>query len=70
MAIEQFIKKYECIANYPFDLDRSTVSRLAFSVILEVCLGYVGEVASRGLAEKFSRQDLSSLQRLQDEICS
>jgi hypothetical protein len=67
-AIELTITKHGCIANYPFDMDRSTVSRLAFSVILRVCLDYVNEVISSGLAERFSKQDLYSLQNLQEKF--
>ncbi|WP_320056809.1 carbohydrate porin [Thalassoporum mexicanum] len=70
MAIEQVIKKHGCIANYPFDLDRSTINRLDFSWVLEVCLDYLSEVISSGLAERFSKQDLSSMQRLQERFAA
>jgi hypothetical protein len=68
-ALVRMIEKYECIEGYEGDLQKS-LSRREFAAGLNACLDNVYEMISNGLAEKFSREDLSALQQLKEEFAA
>jgi hypothetical protein len=61
-------RKYDCPAKYI--LQKQELTRQEFAAALNACLNKINEIISSGLADKISKiskQDLATLQRLQDE---
>lgn len=71
-ALQSLVERYGCIAGYP---DRSyrgqrALSRYEFAAGLNACLTKINELVSAGLADKVSKEDLLTLQRLQEEFAA
>jgi len=71
-ALQSLIERYGCIAGY---LDRTfrgkqATSRYEFAAGLNACLDKINEIISAGLADKVSKADLATLQKLQEEFAA
>lgn len=71
-ALQSLVERYGCIAGYP---DRSfrgrqATSRYEFAAGLNACLDKINEIISAGLADKVSKADLATLQKLQEEFAA
>jgi len=71
-ALQSLVERYGCIAGYPDSTFRGNqaTSRFEFAAGLNACLDKVNEIISAGLADKVSQEDLSTLQRLQEEFAA
>jgi len=71
-ALQSLVERYGCIAGYPngtFRGNRAT-SRYEFAAGLNACLDKINELISTGLADKVGREDLATLQKLQEEFAA
>ncbi|WP_055074334.1 iron uptake porin [Pseudanabaena sp. 'Roaring Creek'] len=71
-ALQSLVERYGCIAGYS---DRSfrgkqALSRYEFAAGLNACLDKINEIIAAGLADKVSKQDLATLQKLQEEFAA
>ncbi len=69
-ALQSLVERYGCIAGYPdktFRGQRAT-TRYEFAAGLNACLDKINELISAGLADKVGKEDLASLQKLQEEF--
>jgi hypothetical protein len=71
-ALQSLVERYGCIAGYPDSTfrGRQATSRFEFAAGLNACLDKINEIISAGLADKVSNEDLSTLQRLQEEFAA
>jgi len=71
-ALQSLVERYGCIAGYPDRTfrGRQATSRFEFAAGLNACLDKINEIISAGLADKVSNEDLSTLQRLQEEFAA
>ncbi|OIP70664.1 MAG: porin [Oscillatoriales cyanobacterium CG2_30_44_21] len=69
-ALQSLVERYGCIAGYPDSTYRGNqaTSRYEFAAGLNACLDKINEIISAGLADKVSKEDLATLQRLQEEF--
>ena len=69
-ALQSLVERYGCIAGYPNATYRGNraLSRFEFAAGLNACLDKINELISTGLADKVGREDLATLQRLQEEF--
>ncbi len=69
-ALQSLVERYGCIAGYPdktFRGQRAT-TRYEFAAGLNACLDKINELISSGLADKVGKEDLASLQKLQQDF--
>ncbi len=69
-ALQSLVERYGCIAGYrdrTFRGKQST-SRYEFAAGLNACMDKINEIIAAGLADKVSKQDLATLQKLQEEF--
>jgi BMFP domain-containing protein YqiC len=69
-ALQSLTERYNCIAGYPdgtFKGKRS-LTRYEFAAALNACLNQVNEVIATSTADLVNKQDLATLQRLQEEF--
>ena len=71
-ALQSLVERYGCIAGYPDRTFRGNqaTSRYEFAAGLNACLDKINEIISAGLADKVSKEDLATLQKLQEEFAS
>ncbi|MBD2175618.1 carbohydrate porin [Pseudanabaena sp. FACHB-1998] len=71
-SLQSLVERYGCIAGYPDRTYRgqAALSRYEFAAGLNACLDKINEIISSGLADKVSKEDLASLQKLQEEFAS
>ncbi len=71
-ALQSLVERYGCIAGYPDSTFRGNqaTSRYEFAAGLNACLDKINEIISSGLADKVSKEDLETLQRLQEEFAA
>ncbi len=71
-ALQSLVERYGCIEGYPDRTYRGqrALSRFEFAAGLNACLDKINEVISAGLADKVSKEDLATLQRLQEEFAA
>ena len=71
-ALQSLVERYGCIAGYPDRTFRGkqATSRYEFAAGLNACLDKINEIISVGLADKVSKEDLATLQRLQEEFAA
>ena len=71
-ALQSLVERYGCIAGYPDSTFRGNqaTSRYEFAAGLNACLDKINEIISAGLADKVSKEDLETLQRLQEEFAA
>ncbi|BBC25611.1 iron uptake porin [Pseudanabaena sp. ABRG5-3] len=71
-ALQSLVERYGCIAGYPDRTYRGkqATSRYEFAAGLNACLDKINEIISAGLADKVSKEDLATLQKLQEEFAA
>ncbi|MFQ3679512.1 MAG: iron uptake porin, partial [Pseudanabaenaceae cyanobacterium] len=71
-ALQSLVERYGCIAGYPDRTFRGqrSLSRFEFAAGLNACMGRMNELLTAGLADKVSKEDLATLQRLQEEFAA
>ncbi|MBD2102928.1 carbohydrate porin [Leptolyngbya sp. FACHB-261] len=69
-ALQSLVERYGVIAGYPDGTYRGNraLTRYEFAAGLNAALDRVNELIAAGLADKVSREDLATLQRLQEEF--
>ncbi|MEA5616942.1 iron uptake porin [Cronbergia sp. UHCC 0137] len=69
-ALQSLVERYGCIAGYPNGTFRGNraLNRYEFAAGLNACLDRVNELIATATADMISKQDLSTLQRLQEEF--
>jgi hypothetical protein len=70
--LQSLVERYGCIAGFPDRTYRGkqALSRYEFAAGLNACLDKVNEIISAGLADKVSKEDLATLQKLQEEFAA
>lgn len=68
-ALQSLVERYGCIAGYPNGTYRGNraMTRYEFAAGLNACLDRVNELIATATADLVSKQDLATLQRLQEE---
>jgi len=68
-ALQSLVERYGCTAGYPNGTFRGNraLSRYEFAAGLNSCLNRVNELIATATADMVSKQDLATLQRLQEE---
>ena len=71
-ALQSLVERYGVIAGYPDRTFRGkqALSRYEFAAGLNSALDKINEIISSGLADKVSKEDLATLQKLQQEFAS
>ena len=71
-SLQSLVERYGCIAGYPDSTFRGgkPLSRYEFAAGLNACLDKINEIISAGLADKVSKEDLATLQKLQEEFAA
>jgi hypothetical protein len=71
-ALQSLVERYGVIAGYPDRTYRGkqALTRYEFAAGLNTALDKINEVISAGLADKVSKEDLATLQKLQEEFAS
>ena len=69
-ALQSLVERYGCIAGYPNGTYRGNraLTRYEFAAGLNACLDRVNELIATSTANIVSREDLDTLQRLQQEF--
>lgn len=69
-ALQSLVERYGCIAGYPDGTYRGNraLTRYEFAAGLNACLDRVNELIATATADAVSREDLATLQRLQEEF--
>ena len=70
VALQELVERYGCIAGYPdgtFRGDRA-LTRYEFAAGLNACLDRVNELIAAATSDKVRKEDLATLQRLQEEF--
>ena len=71
-ALQSLVERYGCIAGYPDGTYRGNraMTRYEFAAGLNACLDKVTELIKAGTTNLATREDLASLQRLQEEFAA
>jgi len=71
-ALQSLVERYGCIAGFPDRTfrGRQATTRFEFAAGLNACLDKINEIISAGLADKVSKEDLATLQKLQEEFAA
>jgi Carbohydrate-selective porin, OprB family/S-layer homology domain len=71
-ALQSLVERYGVIAGYPDSTFRGkqSLSRYEFAAGLNSALDKINEIISSGLADKVSKEDLATLQKLQEEFAA
>ena len=71
-ALQSLVERYGCIAGYPDSTFRGgkALVRYEFAAGLNACMDKINEIISAGLADKVSKEDLATLQKLQEEFAA
>ncbi len=71
-ALQSLVERYGCIAGYPDRTYRGNraLTRFEFAAGLNACLDRVSELIAAGTADLVTKQDLATLQRLQEEFAA
>ena len=69
-ALQSLVERYGCIAGYPSGVYRGNraLTRYEFAAGLNACLDRVNELIATATADLVTKQDLATLQRLQEEF--
>ncbi|XZF63340.1 MAG: iron uptake porin [Gloeotrichia echinulata DVL01] len=69
-ALQSLVERYGCIAGYPNSTYRGNraLTRYEFAAGLNACLDRVNELIATATADLVTKQDLTTLQRLQEEF--
>jgi len=71
-ALQSLVERYGCIAGYPDSTYRGkqATTRYEFAAGLNACMDKINEIISAGLSDKVSKEDLATLQKLQEEFAA
>lgn len=71
-ALQSLVERYGCIAGYPDGTYRGNraMTRYEFAAGLNACLDRVNELIAAATADLVQREDLATLQRLQEEFAA
>lgn len=71
-ALQSLVERYGCIAGYPDSTYRGNraLTRYEFAAGLNACLDRVNELIAAATSESVTREDLATLQRLQEEFAA
>ena len=71
-ALQSLVERYGCIAGYPDGTYRGNraLTRYEFAAGLNACLDRVNELIATATANLVTREDLATLQRLQEEFAA
>jgi hypothetical protein len=71
-ALQSLVERYGCIAGYPDGTYRGNraTTRYEFAAGLNACLDRVNELIATATADAVKREDLATLQRLQEEFAT
>ncbi|AFZ31074.1 cyanobacterial porin [Gloeocapsa sp. PCC 7428] len=71
-ALQSLVERYGCIAGYPDGTYRGNraLTRYEFAAGLNACLDRVNELIATATANQVTREDLATLQRLQEEFAA
>ncbi|PZO35572.1 MAG: hypothetical protein DCF19_23550 [Pseudanabaena frigida] len=71
-ALQSLVERYGCIAGYPDRTYRGNqaTSRYEFAAGVNACLDKINEIIASGLSDKVSKEDLATLQKLQEEFAA
>ena len=71
-ALQSLVDRYSCIGGYPDRTFRGkqATTRYEFAATLNSCLDKINEIISAGLADKVGKEDLATLQKLQEEFAA
>ncbi|MBG1267621.1 iron uptake porin [Nostoc sp. WHI] len=71
-ALQSLVERYGCIAGYPNATYRGNraLTRYEFAAGLNACLDRVNELIATATADLVTKQDLATLQRLQEEFAA
>lgn len=71
-ALQSLVERYGVIAGYPDSTFRGkqTLTRYEFAAGLNTALDKINEIISAGLVDKVSKEDLATLQKLQEEFAA
>jgi len=71
-ALQSLVERYGCIAGYPNGTYRGNraMTRYEFAAGLNACLNRVNELIATATSDVVNKQDLATLQRLQEEFSS
>jgi Carbohydrate-selective porin, OprB family/S-layer homology domain len=71
-ALQNLVERYGCIAGYPDGTyrGRQALTRYEFAAGLNACLDRINELIATGLSDVATREDLATLQRLQEEFAT
>jgi hypothetical protein len=71
-ALQSLVERYGCIAGYPDGTYRgqSAMTRFEFAAGLNACLDRISELIAASTADLATREDLATLQRLQEEFAA
>jgi len=69
-ALQSLVERYGCITGYPDGTYRGNraLTRYEFAAGLNACLNRVNELIAAATSDRLSREDLATLQRLQEEF--
>ncbi|MBD2386758.1 iron uptake porin [Cylindrospermum sp. FACHB-282] len=69
-ALQSLVERYGCIAGYPNGTYRGNraLTRYEFAAGLNACLDRVNELIATGTADLVTKEDLTTLQKLQEEF--
>lgn len=72
LALQSLVERYGCIAGYPDSTFRGNraLTRYEFAAGLNACLDRVNELIATATAQGVTREDLATLQRLQEEFAT
>jgi hypothetical protein len=70
VALQSLVERYGCIAGYPEDTYRGNraMTRYEFAAGLNACLDRVNELIATTIAKAVTKEDLATLQKLQEEF--
>lgn len=71
-ALQSLVERYGCIVGYPDGTYRgqSALTRFEFAAGLNACLDRISELIAASTADLATREDLATLQRLQEEFAA
>jgi hypothetical protein len=71
-ALQSLVERYGCIAGYPDRTYRGkqAITRYEFAAGVNACLDKINEIISAGLSDKVGKEDLATLQKLQEEFAA
>jgi len=71
-SLQSLVERYGCIAGYPDRTFRGqqAISRYEFAAGLNACLEKINEIIATGLADKVNKDDIATIQKLQEEFAN